>query len=253
LSAKALPNDDSDFNLPGRVEESDSAYFGSPMQPVSAVATVGEGEGPKSKSRALVISVIVFAVISAGFFSYYFLNQSDIDSQILDNAAFETMEEKMVKHYGVGKFGSAHSHAALAVFIDGDQLDFGMPQFQVQSKYIHFENDNPYQIHKHATNVPLHMLFTSLGMEIESNCIYLRFIAGASEKFCADENKSLTITVNGKPYSSIVRYEVKHDDRILISLGNLESVSEQQKQLESFEIHDVPKKNQTVSDRNISV
>ena len=168
MSDKALPNDDSDFSLLGRVEESDSAYFGPSMVPVSAVAAQGE-EIPRSKSRALVISALVFAVVSAGFFSYYFLNQSDIDSQILDNAAFETLEEKMVKHYEVGKFGSAHSHAALVVFIDGNQLDFGMPQFQVQSKYIHFENDNPYQVHKHATNVPLHMLFASLGIEIESN------------------------------------------------------------------------------------
>ena len=93
--------------------------------------------------------------MAAGIFSYYFLNQSEIDSQILDNTAFDTLEEKMAEHYDVGKFGSDHAHAAIAVFIDGNQLDFGMPQFQVQSKYVHFENDNPYQIHKHATNVPL--------------------------------------------------------------------------------------------------
>ena len=252
MSEKALPNDDSDFSLPGRVNESDSAYFGLSVQPSAATAANEEGE-PKSKSRILVISAIVFAVMSAGIFSYYFLNQSDIDSQILDNAAFKTLEEKMAKHYKIGEFGNAHAHAALAVFVDGNQLDFGMPQFQVQSKYIHFENDNPYQIHKHATNVPLHMLFTSLGLEIESDCIHLRFMADASEKFCADESKSLTFLVNGKPFSSIVRYEIRHDDRILISLGDPESISEQQRLLESLEIHDVPKKNQAVSGKDISV
>jgi hypothetical protein len=226
LSEKALPNDDSDFNLPGRVEESDSAYFGQPATSTGSTAEAQEDE-PRSKSRLLVISALVFAVISAGFFSYYFLNQSDIDSQILDNAAFDTLEEKMVEHYRVGKFGSDHTHAAVAVFIDGNQLDFGMPQFQVQSKYIHFENDNPYQIHKHATNVPLHMLFTSFGLEIKNDCINLRFVANTPEKFCTDESKSLTLLLNGKPYSSIIRYEVKHNDRILISLGNPESVPEQ--------------------------
>jgi hypothetical protein len=240
LSEKALPNENSDFSLPGRIEESNSAYFEPSVE-------------SKQKSRALVISTIIFAVISVGIFSYYFLNQSEIDSQILDNAAFKTLEEKMAEYYGIGEFGSAHAHAALAVFVDGNQLDFGMPQFQVQSKYIHFENDNPYQIHKHATNVPLHMLFTSLGLEIESDCIHLRFMENTSEKFCADENKSLTLLVNGKPFSSIVRYEIRHDDRILISLGDPESVSEQQRHLESLEIHDVPKKNQTVSGKDISV
>jgi hypothetical protein len=259
LSEKALPNDDSDFNLPGRGEESDSAYFGQPaLTPTGSDSTATaapekEKEEARSKGRLLVVSALVFAVMAAGFFSYYFLNQDDIDSQILDNAAFDTLEEKMVKHYGVGKFGSAHAHAAVAVFIDGDQLNFGMPQFQVQSKYIHFENDNPYQVHKHATNVPLHILFTSFGLEIKDGCINLRFTADAPEKFCADEDNSLTLLVNGKPYSSIVRYEIEHNDRILISLGDPESVSDQLKHLNSLEIHDLPKRNQAISDRNISV
>ncbi|QMU54311.1 MAG: hypothetical protein GKS07_05020 [Nitrosopumilus sp.] len=249
MSDKTLPNDDSDFSLPGRVEESDSAYFGHPSDSVAAQ----EEEATRSKSRLLVISAIAFAVISAGFFSYYFLNQSDIDSQILDNAAFETLEEKMVEHYDIGRFGSDHAHAALAVFIDGDQIDFSMPQFQVQSKYIHFENDNPYQIHKHATNVPLHMLFTSLGIQIESDCMHLRFSAGVPQKFCADADRQFTLLINGNPRSSVTLYEIEHNDRILISLGDPESVSEQQGVLESFEIHDVPKKNQSVSSKDIFV
>ena len=250
MSDKILPNDDSDFSLPGRVEESDSAYF---EQTAGSAVAQEEEEEARSKSRLLVISAIAFAVISAGFFSYYFLNQSDIDSQILDNAAFETLEEKMIDHYDVGRFGSDHAHAALAVFIDGDQLDFSMPQFQVQSRYIHFENDNPYLIHKHATNVPLHMLFASLGIKIEFDCMHLKFNAGAPEKFCTDADKSLTLLINGKPVSNANLYEVRHNDRILISLGDAELISEQQEQLESFEIHDVPKKNQAISNRDISV
>ncbi len=257
MSDKVLPNDDSDFNLPGRSEESDSAYFGHDEYVGRPGLSGDTHEDTKSKGKALAISAIVFAVISAGFFSYYFLNQSDIDSQILDNAGFKTLEEKMALHYGVGKFGSAHAHAAVTVFVDGNQLDFGVPQFQLQSRYIHFESDNPYQVHKHATNVPLHMLFASLGMEIKDGCINLRFLDDTSEKFCADEDdedKSLTLLINGKPYSSILRYEIKHNDRILISLGNPESVPEQQRLLESLEIHDVPKRNNpAASDRDIRV
>ena len=83
----------------------------------------------------------------------------------------------MVKHYGVGQFGSEHSHAALVVFVNGDQLDFSHPQFQIQSKYIHFENDNSYLIHKHATKVPLDMLFASFGLKITEGCIELSYIS----------------------------------------------------------------------------
>lgn len=240
LTGKALPNENLDFSLPGRMEESNSAYF----EP-----TVDS----KPKSRSLVISTIVFAVISIGIFSYYFLNQSEIDSQILDNTTFKTLEEKMAKHYGVGKFGSEHSHAALAVFVNGNQLDFAIPQFQIQSKYIHFENDNPYLIHKHATDVPLDMLFVSLGLAITSDCMELNYKTNASEKYCTDSENSMIFLINGKSHSNINLYEIRHNDRILISFGDSKLISEQLKYLESLEIHDIPKRNQLVPGKDISV
>ena len=240
LSEKTLPNDNSDFSLPGRIEESDSAYFVPPVE-------------SKPKSRSLAISTIIFVVISAGIFSYYFLNQSEIDSQILDNTAFTTLEEKMARHYGVGKFGSDHSHASLVVFVNGDQLDFAIPQFQLQSKYIHFENDNPYLIHKHATDVPLDMLFTSFGLMVTSDCIELNYKTNTSKKYCTDSKRTMTFLINGKSHSNINLYEIRHNDRILISLGDLKLISEQLKYLESLEIHDIPKRNQLVPGKDISV
>ena len=252
LSDKALPNDDSDYSLPGREDESDSAYLGPSIRDASAYEE-DEDETRRSSSRILIISILAFAAISAGFFSYYFLNQSDIDSQILDNAAFETLEEKMVEHYNVGRFGSAHAHAAIAVFIDGDQLDFSMQQFQVQSRYIHFENDNPYLIHKHATNVPLHMLFASLGIEMESDCMHLGFDRTVPEKICADAGESLTVMVNGEPISNVNLYEIVHNDRILISLGDAAAISEQLRHVKSLEIHDVPERNPVISNGDIFV
>ena len=243
LSEKALPNENSDFSLPGRIEESNSAYF--EPSPIES----------KPKNRSLAIFTIIFAVISVGIFSYYFLNQSEIDSQILDNAAFKTLEEKMAKHYGVGQFGSEHSHAALAIFVNGNQLDFGISQFQLQSKYIHFENDNPYLIHKHATDVPLDMLFTSFGLSITSDCIKLNHKTNtfSSEKHCINSKNSMIFLVNGKSYSNINLYEIKHNDRILISFGDSKLISEQLKYLESLEIHDIPKRNQLIPGKNISV
>jgi len=238
LTEKVLPDENSDFSLPGRIEESNSAYFESSVE-------------PKSKSKSLVISAIVFAVISAGIFSYYFLNQDEIDSQILDKTTFETLEKKMTKHYDTGIFGSEHSHAALTVFVEGDQLDFSSPQFQIQSKYIHFENDNPYLIHKHATNVPLDMLFASFGLKITSDCIEMRYNAKTLEKYCTDSENSMIFLINGKPHSNINLYEIRHNDRILISFGDSELISEQLKYLNSLEIHDIPKKNQIVSGKDI--
>ena len=235
MTEKVLPKEDSDFSLPGRIEESDSAYFEPEI---------------KSKGKSLTIFGIVFVLVAVGVFSYYFLNQSEIDSQILDNTSFKTLEEKMANHYGVGQFGSEHAHAALVIFVNGDKLDFSHPQFQIQSKYIHFENDNPYLIHKHATDVPLDMLFASFGLKITSECIELGY---EESQYCTDEDNSMIILVNGKPYSNINLYEIRHNDRILISFGDSESVSEQQEYLQGLEIHDIPKISKIVPGKDISV
>lgn len=236
MSDKTLPSDNTDSNLPGRVEESNFGYYDVPVKP---------------KSRTLGIAAIAFVLVSAGFFSYYFMNQSQIDSEILDSTLPLTAEQKMVSQYGVGEFGSDHAHAAIAVLVDGVQLNFGLPDFQLQSKYIHFENNNPYLIHKHATGVPLDMLFSSIGLEITPECIGSRYLA--SELLCADSEKSISFLINGKYYSEISSYEIRHNDRILISFGDSEDISEQLKYLESLEIHDIPNQYKLVPGKDIFV
>ncbi len=235
MTEKVLPKEDSDFSLPGRIEESDSAYFEPEI---------------KSKGKSLTIFGIVFVLVAVVVFSYYFLNQSEIDSQILDNTSFKTLEEKIANHYGVGQFGSEHAHAALVVYVNGDKLDFSHPQFQIQSKYIHFENDNPYLIHKHATDVPLEMLFASFGLKITSECVELGY---EESQYCTDKDNSMTILVNGISQSNINLYEIRHNDRILISFGDVESISEQQEYLEGLEIHDIPKISKIVPGKDISI
>jgi hypothetical protein len=235
LTEKVLPKEDSDFSLPGRIEESDSAYFESEIRP---------------KGKSLTIFGIAFVLVAVGVFSYYFLNQSEIDSQILDNTSFKTLEEKMAKHYGIGQFGGEHAHAAIVVFVNDDQLDFSHPQFQIQSKYIHFENDNPYLIHKHATDVPLEMLFASFGLKITSECIELGY---EESQYCTDKNNSITFLVNGISQSNINLYKIKHNDRILISFGDVELVSKQHEYLEGLEIYDIPKISKIVPGKDISI
>jgi len=236
LEDKILPSENSDYSLPGRIEDSNFGYE-IPAQ-------------PRPKSRSLVIASVVFVLVSAGFFSYYFLNQDMIDSQIIDNTELKSVEEKMAIHYGVGKFGSDHSHAAIVVFIDDVQLNFGLPNFQLQSNYIHLENRNPYQIHKHATGVPLDMLFSSFGMNVSSECIGT---AHNTREYCINSENSLVFMINEKIYSDITTYEIKHNDRILISFGDPEDVTIQLRYLDSLEIHDIPRQNYLTPGKNFSV
>jgi len=232
LEEKTLPSENSDYSLPGRIEDSNF-----------------EDEIPaKPKSRSLTIAGIAFLLVSAGFFSYYFINQDMIDSQIMDNTELKSIEQKMVIHYGVGEFGSDHTHAAIAVFIDDVQLNFGLPVFQLQSKYVHFESNNPYQIHKHATGVPLDMLFSSFGMNVSSECIRTH-----STEYCINSENSLVFMINEKIYSDITTYEIKHNDRILISYGDPEDVTMQLRYLESLDIHDLPRQNYLTPGKDFSV
>ena len=241
MTEKVLPKEDSDFSLPGRMDESNIAYFQPGLEAES-----------KSKGRTLAIFGIAFVLVAAGIFSYYFLNQSEIDSEILENTAFKTLEERMVEHYQVGQFGSDHAHAALVVFVNGDQIDFSHPRFQLQSKYIHFENDNPYLIHKHADRVPLDMLFSSFGLEITSECIVLRGQTDPNHN-CVDSKNSITILINRISFSKINLYEISHNDRILISFGDKSLISKQLEYLEGLEIHDVPKSNKLIPGKDILV
>jgi len=218
LPEKTLPKD-YDVYIPGRFEEGNSEL---PSDPISE--SIPES---KPKSRGLSIAIILFAVFSVGIFSYYFINQADIDEQIIQNM---DPRESLANQYSIGEFGSDHAHAAIVVIIDEKQVNFAQSQFQVSSKYIHFENNNPYLIHKHATGVPLEMLFASFGMK--DSCI---------------SNEVCIVYLNGERYySDILQYEIKHNDRILISVGEIEN-SKYLKYLESLKIFDVPKKSITSS------
>ena len=223
MPEKTLPKD-YDVYIPGRFEEGNSEL---PSESISELPSES-----KPKSRGLSIAIILFAVFSVGIFSYYFINQADIDEQIIQNM---DPQEILANQYSIGEFGSDHAHAAIVVIIDEKQVNFAQQQFQISSKYIHFENNNPYLIHKHAIGVPLEMLFVSIGMK--DNCI---------------SNEPCIVYLNGERYYfDILQYEIKHNDRILISVGEIEN-SKYLKYLESLKIFDVPKKS-IISNNDISI
>lgn len=235
---------DSDYSLPGRLEESNFEYLDTTRK-------------SKSNSKILIICAVTFVIISVGFFSYYFINQNEIDSEILQQTTNMSIEDKLAIFYKVGERGSEHSHAAIVIFVDEEMLNFGLSKFQLSSKYIHFENDDPHIIHKHATNVPLEMLFSSFGMKITSNCIILDQDNAPETKistYCAKKDQIFSAYLNGKEYNSdISQYILKHNDRIMISIGEEKLISKQIKYLESIEISDTPKKIPQNSGRDINL
>ncbi len=203
-----------------------------------------------------MVVAVAFVIVSSGFLAYYFMNQDEIDSKIIQSTISVDPEKKLLNQYNVGKYGSDHAHAAIAVFVDGEQLNFDMPQFQLSSRYIHLENHNPYLIHKHATGVPLEMLFASFGMKITSDCIILNYDESTDIKtgrFCTGQDQSLVFYVNGEEYySDISQYVLEHNDRVLVSFGDSESISEHLAYLESLKIFDIPERTIPNSGNDIS-
>ena len=237
-------SDNSDFNLEPTKKDNTDYFSTQPIEP-----------GPKPKNKTLIIAIIAFAIVASGFFSYYFINQDEIDSKIIQNTSRMDLDEILASKYNIGEFGSEHAHAALVVFANEEKINFGSPRFQVASKYIHFEDHNPYLIHMHATNVPLDMLFTSIGMKITPDCVTLNYKSNDEtySEYCSDE-QSLVVYLNGEQYySDISQYVIKHNDRILISYGDTEHLPMQLNYLESLEIYDVPKKTPKYSDNEIFV
>ena len=246
----------SDFNTEP-MESNNSDYFSEPIEYSNSdyYSTEPIGTAPKSKNKTLIVAMIAFAIVASGFFSYYFINQTEIDSKIIQNTLRVDSDEILASKYNIGEFGSDHAHAALVVFANEEKINFGSPRFQVASKYIHFEDHNPYLVHMHATNVPLDMLFTSIGIEITPECVTLNYKSNDERysEFCSDE-QSLVVYLNGeKYYSDISQYVIKHNDRILISYGDKEHLSSQLNYLESLEIYDIPKKAPKYSENEIFV
>ncbi len=154
----------------------------------------------KRRNRQLMIiipALAVLIVIAVYSFSIYSKNV-----QSMHNANY-------------GPVGSAHVHAAFAVKLNGTQLDFSDPKYQVKSRYMHVENNDGTTLHRHATGVPVNEFFRSIKMNITNNC----FTTDNGTKYCSNGKENLDFFVNGTKVPSIANYVFNDDDRILIAYG----------------------------------
>ena len=119
---------------------------------------------------------------------------------------------------GFGPLGSAHEHAAFLVKVNGQNIDFSQPQYQVQSDYIHVENGDGTTLHRHATNVTFVDFLKSVKMDIDKKNNCLTFTNGT--EYCDDENNKLRTFINGNSTGSISDYVLNNDDRLLVIYGN---------------------------------
>jgi hypothetical protein len=119
---------------------------------------------------------------------------------------------------GFGPLGSAHEHAAFLVKVNGKNIDFSQPKYQVQTDYIHVENGDGSTLHRHATNVTFADFLKSVKMDIDKKNNCLIFTNGT--EYCDDNNNKLRTFINGNSTTSISDHVLNNNDRLLVIYGN---------------------------------
>lgn len=116
----------------------------------------------------------------------------------------------------IGDLDSEHSHANFKVYINGQALNFAHPEYMVRNEFVHIEDMDGDEIHKHATGVTLGYFFKTLGFEFNKKC----FVMDTSEKYCSEKGKTLKFYVNEQRNYDYGNYEIREGDKYLISYGS---------------------------------
>lgn len=171
----------------------------------------------KRKGQLIAIGVIAAIAVGAGIAIYFYMQNPPPTA-------------------GFGAVGSAHEHAAMKVFInDQEPVNFALPQYQVKSRFVHFEDNNGVIVHRHATGVHMGFLFNSIGMDFNDRCITL--VNGTS--YCNEGDNTLKMYVNGVRNNMYDEYVPNDGDKILITYGH-ESEEEIMRQLNTLDLIPIP-------------
>jgi hypothetical protein len=143
----------------------------------------------------MAVAVIAIAVVSAVMYS---------------------TQQHSSNNSNYGAVGSAHEHAAFAIKINGKQIDFSQPKYQLQSRLIHVEGGDGTTLHRHATGVPFQEFLKSVNMNIMNGC----FASDDGKQYCNNAENKLRFFINGNETDSVNNYVINPNDRILVIYGN---------------------------------
>jgi hypothetical protein len=122
-----------------------------------------------------------------------------------------------------GAPGAQHWHASLVVNINGRTVDFNGKKYMLKSKLAHFEDDDPYVVHKHTTGITIPYFLSTLKVFLDDKCIDFQD-RDPAEKYCTNASSTLHFLVNGEEMKEPAKYEIKHNDRFLVYYGPLSGI-----------------------------
>jgi hypothetical protein len=117
----------------------------------------------------------------------------------------------------VGKAGSTHAHASLLIMNGEKIISFCDPKYMLKSDIVHFEDDDCFVVHKHATGVTIDVFLRTLGVEVSSECIVT-----PNERLCTEGSKKVSVVYNGiiVPAEELIYQEIRNNDHVLINYGD---------------------------------
>lgn len=175
----------------------------------------------KKKDLALYIIILILFIL----FLWQWISKGSLISQ-----QSEMQKDSIDLHLlsGIGALRSTHLHADIKVYIEGKAIDFSQRKYQLQNRFVHFEDGIGDIVHIHTTGLTIGHLFKSLGMDFNNNCIVFE-----RQSYCDDGNKKLKFYVNRQLSHEFNNKVVQDLDKYLVSYGSEDEV-EIQKQLDSI-------------------
>lgn len=108
-------------------------------------------------------------------------------------------------------YGSVHYHGGIQVVIDGTELDFSRPEFQLQSDHFHFESGNGDRWHVHSKGVTLAYAMNTLGIEVTADSLTYQGTTYRDD----EAGTRVRVRVNGESVDPRT-YVLQPDDQIRI-------------------------------------
>lgn len=169
------------------------------------------------KCRGMIWAFALVIVLAFALATYLWQMNAALIAEL---DGMRDMHERAVLAVDVGHLGSAHRHVDIAMYVNGQKINFSEKQYQLRSSYIHFEEGDGDVLHVHATGLTLKHLFNTLDIQATRSCIGLGKDTPDEKLLCSNEKAALHYIVNGKP-STIAPYGVfKEGDKILVAYGS---------------------------------
>lgn len=162
-----------------------------------------------------IISVAVLVGLSAGLFA----NQEVIENGFDISSSISALYDYNLggqEENGIGALGSAHEHAMFHVVINDSEKNFTDRKFQLNSRYVHLENNKSNIVHKHAKGITWEMFFQTINMStsVEEGKQCLKIY---SERNCGNGS----VVLNGD-FNASLDQEISQGDNLMVILDTKE-------------------------------